>query len=195
MTVSYPHLPGLAGGGGGRVGRSGAGAGWPAAGTAVTSRRSPALPRPWGSLPLHPPPGRLPCRAWPVPGLARATPPPTHTWLQVSAPGFSGVSGPGGLAASCFLSCPRSCVSAPPHELSDLGGGHVSAPPQHVPGCPWLAARTPPSPPRGVVDCPPPGSDPRPPQRALASPQPRLGLLRVGVGRPGSPLVLPESGA
>ena len=50
--------------------------GRPAAGTALSQRRSPALPRPGGFLPLHPPPGRLPRRAWPILGLLRAMPPP-----------------------------------------------------------------------------------------------------------------------
>ena len=193
-----PRLPGLAGGGGGRGGRSGAGAG-------TLHKAQPRAASGWdGPIPTT---QSCPAQAWGVPAspptsgpfapqsLAHPGAPPGH-----STPHAHLASGlcpwllwglwtwwPGRLL---LLSCPRSCASAPPPELSSLGGLCVcpaSACPRLslvVPG--WQPGHRPARPGGGGLS--PPASDPCPPQRALAPPHPRLGLLRAGVGGPGSPL-------
>lgn len=203
MTVSCPHLPGLAGRGrpccweergrGGNCTRPGPGG------------QRLGRPQPHGAVLPCPGPGdpclsthlRAVCPAEPGLSLGSPWPPPPRTWLQVSAPGFSGVSGPGGLGASCFPLVSSDSVCLPhPMSWADLGGGRVSAPTSACPGCPWWAARTPPSPPRGVVDCPHQDPIPAGPRGPLASPHPRLGALEGrGVREAWVPLVLPESGA
>ena len=170
--------------------------GRPAAGTALSRRPSPALPRPGGFLPLHPPLGRLRRRAWPIPGLLRAIPPPCTLGFRsppLASPGSLDLVAwppPAPLVSSVLCVCPTHRAEQPGGAvcLSRLSMSHV------VPGCPWLAARTPPSPPRGRWTVPPSIRSLPTPEGPGPSPPTPGALAGWGWGA-WVPLVLPESGA